>query len=251
MRDWKQALEKFMGEWRKRDFVEAALLTGSYAVGLETERSDVDVYIILSDDVDWRERGNVVVDGILIEYFVNPARQIRRYFEKELSQNSRSTARIVTIGKVLFDKTGITETLKMEAREYMETPFERPDETWVEVAKYSLWDALDSLKDAEERSDPSYAHIYHLALRRALEVYSKFLGLEVPPASKVYRLFSDETFRRAYLFPDFPDGRFVEPFLRALEEVKTENLEAIIAHVFDEMGGFDIDGWRLRTRVEV
>ncbi|AFL95739.1 hypothetical protein CL1_1540 [Thermococcus cleftensis] len=247
--DWKLALEKFIEGWKTKDFVEAALLTGSYALGLQTARSDIDVYIVLSDDVDWRERGNVVVDGFLIEYFANPARQIRRYFEKELVQNSRSTARIITIGKVLFDKTGIAEALKSEALEYMKRPFERPDETWVEIAKYFLWDMLDSLKDAEDRNDPSSGYLYNLALNRALEVYSKFLGVEIPPASKVYRLFRDENFRRAYLYLDFPDEKFVNLFLRGIKEVRTENVEALINYILEQMGGFRIDGWRLRMRV--
>jgi len=133
----------------------------------------------------------------------------------------------------------------------MKRPFERPDGTWVEIAKYSLWDMLDSLKDAEDRNDPSSGYLYNLALNRALEVYSKFLGVEIPPASKVYRLFSDEGFRKAYMFEEFPDEEFVKLFLKALERCETKNLEKVIIHVFEGMGGFDIDGWRLRTMVEV
>ncbi|EEB73075.1 nucleotidyltransferase domain-containing protein [Thermococcus sp. AM4] len=249
MADWKRALEKFIGEWSEKDSVGAAILTGSYALGLQTPRSDVDVYVILSDDVDWRERGNVFVDGFLIEYFANPIRQIRRYFEEEHSRNKRNTARIILIGKVLFDKTGIVESLRAEAEEYMRMPFPKPEPVKVELAKYVLWDALDSLKDAEERGDPSYAYLYHLALREALESYARFLRVEVPPASKVYRLFSDEAFREAYLFPNFPDDEFVALFLRAMKEVRTENVEALVTHVLERMGGFSIDGWRLRTGV--
>jgi len=70
--NWQLALEKFLKEWKEKDFVEGALLTGSYAIGMETKYSDVDVYIILSDSVEWRERGNKVIDGVLIEYFANP-----------------------------------------------------------------------------------------------------------------------------------------------------------------------------------
>ncbi len=249
MADWKRALEKFIGEWREKDFVEAALLTGGYALGLQTPRSDVDVYIILSNNVDWRERGNVLVNGVLIEYFANPVRAVRRYLEDEHSKNKRNTARIILIGKVLFDKTGIIETLKAEAEKYMGKPFQKPDESRIELAKYILWDALDSLKDAEERGDPSYAYLYHLTLREALESYARFLGTEIPPASKVYRLFSDEAFRKAYLFPDFPDNEFVSLFLRAMRNVRTENAEALVSHVLERMGGFSIDGWKLRTRV--
>jgi len=71
-----------------------------------------------------------IVDGVLIEYFANPVRQIRHYFEKEFKQNKRSTARIITIGKVLFDKAVIINELKREALEYMKKPFEKPDEIW-------------------------------------------------------------------------------------------------------------------------
>ncbi len=123
--NWQSALNKFLKDWKDKDFVEAVLLTRSYAVGLQTKYSDVDVYIVLSDKV---------------EYFANPVKQIRHYFEKEFKQNKRSTTRIITIGKVLFDKTGIAEELKKEALKYMKKPFEKPDEVWVEIAKYFLWD---------------------------------------------------------------------------------------------------------------
>ncbi|WP_457752769.1 nucleotidyltransferase domain-containing protein [Thermococcus sp.] len=249
--NWQSALDKFLKDWKDKDFVEAALLTGSYAIGLQTKYSDVDVYIVLSDNVDWRERGNLVIDGVLIEYFANPVKQIKYYFEKEFKQNKRSTARIITIGKVLFDKTGIAEELKREALEYMKKPFEKPDEIWVEIAKYLLWDMLDSLKDAEERNDPSFSYLYHLTLNKALEIYSKFLCVESPPASKVYRFFTDEKFRKAYMFREFPDREFVKLFLSAMKSKELRDLELIIEHVFDKMGGFNINGWQLRTKTEV
>ncbi|NJE53893.1 nucleotidyltransferase domain-containing protein [Thermococcus sp. 21S9] len=251
MRPWEVALRKFLKSWEESEVVEAAILTGSYALGLQTPRSDMDVYIILSDDADWRERGNVLIDGVLIEYFANPVRAVRRYFEEELVHNSRATARIILTGKVLFDKTGIIEALQAEVEEYMRKPFPKPEPVKVELAKYVLWDAIDSLKDAEERGDPSYPYLYHLALKRALESYARFLRVEAPPASKVHRLFSDEAFRRAYLFPDFPDDDFVALFLRAMEDVKTENVEALVNHVLERMGGFSIDGWKFRTPVKV
>ncbi|ADT84055.1 nucleotidyltransferase domain-containing protein [Thermococcus barophilus] len=69
--NWQSALNKFLKDWKDKDFVEAALLTGNHAVGVQTKYSDVDVYIVLSDKVDWRKRG-IVIDGVLIEYLANP-----------------------------------------------------------------------------------------------------------------------------------------------------------------------------------
>lgn len=249
--NWQRALEKFLEEWKEKDFVEAALLTGSRAIGTDTLYSDVDIYIILSDSVEWRERGNKVIDGVLIEYFANPPRQIKHYFEKELKENSKCTARIVAVGETLFDKTGIAEELKREALNYMKKSFQKPDEVWIEIAKYGLWDMLDSTKDAEERNDPSFSYLYHLTLNEVLGVYSKFLSVEAPPASKVYRMFADGEFREAYMFEPFPDGEFMALFLSAIEREQVETLERLILHVFERMGGFNIDGWRLKTKTEV
>ncbi|WP_245610424.1 hypothetical protein [Thermococcus celericrescens] len=110
---------------------------------------------------------------------------------------------------------------------------------------------LDSVKDAKERNDPSFPYLYHIALNETLRIYSKFLCVEVPPASKVYRLFTEEGFRKAYLFEPSPDERFVKLFLKAMRNKEVEALEELISHVFEKMGGFDIDGWRLRTKTEV
>ena len=77
------------------------------------------------------------------------------------------------------------------------------------------------------------------------------MGVEIPPASKVYRLFSDGRFRDVYMFEEYPDREFVVLFLNALEETKAENLERVIERVLEKMGGFSIDGWKLRTPVKV
>lgn len=113
------------------------------------------------------------------------------------------------------------------------------DEVWVETAKYFLWDMLDSLKNAEERNDPSFS--YH----------SKFLCVDIPPTSKVYRLFTDEKFRKAYMFEEFPDKEFVKLFLSAMKSNELRNLELVIEHIFDRMSGFNVNGWQLRTKTEV
>lgn len=55
--------------------------------GNEIENSDIDIdidiYIITKNDTTWRERGNKLVDGYLIEYFINPIKKINDYMEKK------------------------------------------------------------------------------------------------------------------------------------------------------------------------
>ena len=69
MEKWEIALNKFLKQQESEKYVLAAIATGSFVVGNNTNKSDIDVQIILSDEVNWRERGNKYADGFLIEYF--------------------------------------------------------------------------------------------------------------------------------------------------------------------------------------
>ena len=52
---------------------------------------------------------------------------------------------------------------------------------------------------------------------------------------------------KAYLFEPFP----VALFLNAMQEENLETLEKLVVYVFEKMGGFNINGWQLRTKTEV
>lgn len=69
MMEWKKVVEKFLSQFRNKDYYEGAILFGSYANGNNNEFSDIDIRICISDTQTWRERGNVKIDGYLIEYF--------------------------------------------------------------------------------------------------------------------------------------------------------------------------------------
>ena len=70
MEKWKFAIEKFLDDYKTEDYFVGAILTGSYATGNQSINSDIDIYIITKDDITWRERGNKLVNGYLIEYFI-------------------------------------------------------------------------------------------------------------------------------------------------------------------------------------
>ena len=71
MEKWQLAIENFLNDYKNEDYFVGAILTGSYATGNQNINSDIDIYIITKNDTTWRERGNKLVDGYLIEYFIN------------------------------------------------------------------------------------------------------------------------------------------------------------------------------------
>jgi len=127
--------------------VVGALVCGSYVTGHPSERSDIDVHIILLNDVTWRERGNQIIDGFLIEYFANPPGQIRHYFQDDFNKHRTMSMVRFQTGEISFDYTGIIKELKLEAYGWLKKNYETINETVLEIKKYGLWDTLDNVKD--------------------------------------------------------------------------------------------------------
>ncbi|MFA1739895.1 hypothetical protein [Lysinibacillus fusiformis] len=111
---------KHFERWQDRDEVVGALICGSYVTVHPSERSDIDVHIILSNDVTWQEGGNQIIDGFLIEYFANPSGQIQRYFQDDFNKHRTMAMVQFQTGHNSFDYTGIINELKIEAYAWLE-----------------------------------------------------------------------------------------------------------------------------------
>lgn len=254
MKPWEDALNKFLASWKEQKDVIGAIVCGSFITGLPTERSDIDLHIILSDEVDWRERGNQYVDGFLIEYFVNPPRQIRRYFAEDYSDRSTMSMVQFITGKVIFDNHGIIEQLKLEANQWKDKKYGDLDASMIAIKKYRLWDSLDNLLDCYETGRADFAFVYQHSLVLLFNDYCSLLNIEQIPYCQISRYLSDPSYLSKYLKTPFPDQVFSNMFLMAIETheqgLMMKAYEKLLDHVYGQLGGFDIDGWHIRTSVE-
>jgi|HigsolmetaAR203D_1030402.scaffolds.fasta_scaffold03493_5 predicted nucleotidyltransferase len=253
MRHWEDALRKFLAEWLKREDVIGALVCGSHVTGSPSPRSDIDVHIVLTDDSDWRERGNRYVDGFLIEYFANPPRQIRAYFEEDFrDRRTMSHVQFMT-GRALFDPHGVVEQLRREAREWKAKTYDEIAPSLIELKKYGLWDAYDNLSDCFESGRRDFDFVYYQSLYLVFDEYCAILNIESIPFYQVTRYLTDPSYLSKYLKSPFPDPAFARLFMAAVEErdrgKKPEAFRLLVEHVFRKTGGFDIDGWKVRTPV--
>lgn len=235
-------IQKFLDSWEHKDILNGVLLTGSRSVGNHAENSDIDLQILLSDDT-FRERGNQIVDGMLIEYFANPSVHIRRYLEGD-----RSTARMYATGTILYDPHGHVEKACEIAREILALPVPPLTDSQNEAMKYSIWDAMDDVEALYQQRADSFGYVYQLNLNKVLSLYGRYLGVELPSPSKQQAYFENAEFRERYGLGEFPDTVFSDLFIRCIRadssEEQYEALHAIGDHVLRELGGFDIDGWR-------
>lgn len=254
LKEWEKALNAFLEDWKSKEDVIGAMVCGSYVTGNPSPHSDIDVHIILCDEVDWRERGNVVLDGYLIEYFVNPPKQIKKYFEDDYNDlRPHSMVQFLT-GKILFDKCNEIEILKNEARIWFDKKYKKLDNITVEMMKYYLWDTLDNLEDCYEQDRMDFDFVYYNSLKVLFEEYSKYLRVTIIPFYQVSRYLSEPNFLDKYLTNSFPDKYFSDKFLSLLYvNEKSQRIKVyseLTNYVMNKMGGFNIDGWSFKSMVD-
>jgi hypothetical protein len=251
--DWQRALHEFIAPYRAQRDVIGALVCGSYVTGAPSSRSDIDVAIVLAPRVKHRERGNRIVGGYLMEYFANPPAQFRAYFTREHAQNRTGTATMFATGRVLFDRTGAVKALREQARRWLARPFARPKRAEIAAERYFFWDLIDNLRDLDERGDAGFTHAYFHHVHDVYAFYARCLQVPVLPARQLYAYLTDATARKKYLLAPFPDRRFTALLLKALrareQRAQRRAVEALADYATARLGGFEIDGFRLRTPV--
>lgn len=246
-----KSLEAFLEEWQVRQECIGAMLVGSFASGLQNNFSDIDVYLILDENTSWRERGDKKYGDFLVEYNAHPISYIEEQIRNDRAQGKRHCLRKVASGIIQFDKIGSVKALQKRAQKYMTEPLpQQRDSEWVEMSKYYMWDLLDNLRDLNERKDAGFSYAYFAGVAQVVDLYSKFLGAEVPRPVRAHSFFSDEMFCRKYGIEPFPDKKFSDQVVACMQGPVIRSIEELIAFVTTKMGGLEIDGWRLRANLQ-
>ena len=238
---WKIALEEFIKGYKDNPDVIAALLVGSYAVGNQNDKSDIDVYVILKDEAKWCERGNKLVNSYLIEYFINPICKIKEYMLGAKQGHGGAMANMLINGKILFDKVGIVEELRnealvlREADEYEKNP----------MKYYACWCAFDEYEAAEYHNEMQY----YICLKYLIEAYLANNGYCVLPDQKIEKFFKNDEYRMRYNIGRFPNNEFNELVIKCFDEPNHDNLKALYDYVIND-GCFDINNFVYRNELK-
>lgn len=91
----------------------------------------------------------------------------------------------------------------------------------------------------------------HIILKPSVNYRERGNKVDVPKPKKYEKYFNyDKVLINKYLFKPFPDKQFAKQLLNCLEyDEKTgfKNITKIYNHVMKEMGGFKIDGWKIKS----
>lgn len=236
---WKLALKKFIEPYLKDEEVEAILLVGSYAVNNQNQFSDIDVYIILNDNAEYRERGNKKIDDYLIEYFINPVDLVREYLQNDKRGHGGAMANMLLKGKIIIDRHNIIPDLQKEAQIAKKIkPAKDP------MKYYACWHAFDEYLAAAYHNELQY----YLCLKYLVECYLANNGYCLLPEQKIEKFFKDDKYRANYDIGDFPNNEFNHLVIKCFDYPNRHNLQNLYNFVIAD-GQFDIQNFALRNQI--
>lgn len=254
MEKWEIALQKFLKTWKNKKEVIGIIVCGSYITGNPSNHSDIDLHILLDSKTSWRQRGNKIIDGILIEYFINPIHLHNYYFQDDYKKRKKASAHMFVTGKIILDKTGELGKLVQDAKKHIKKKYSKNTKFHTEYAKYNLWDMCDNLEEVYEANTKDFHFVYYNNLNTLFDTYAKYLQYDSIAVHKLITLLINEKSRKKYHVRNFPDKDFVEMYIDALNINKNSKMiqkfQKLTKHVFTKMGGFNIDGWNIKSSIK-
>lgn len=248
-----KVIDTFIKKYLSNEKVLAILVTGSFAKGIGDKDSDLDLQIITSSQSEYRKRGNAIIDGILVEYCVNPYHQVRKYLEIDAKHNNPMMCIALLEGKILFEKYKSALRLKKYAAASLKKGYSMINKNKISFSKYVLADTLNKMSSLYKKKRNDFSFLFHVNLRLIYETYAGFLrqNLLKEPMLKDY---FEGNARFGYVLNDFPDKRFASMFLSAMKsnipQEQIAKYRTLTHYVLQKMGGFTLDGWSLRIPVD-
>ncbi len=140
-----------------------------------------------------------------------------------------------------------------DSRKFLVKKYPKQNRIQIELAKYHIWDMLDNLEEIFESDGREFFFVYYNYLNNLYEVYSKLLRFDSIPVHKLRRFLINGREKKKYHISNFPDGDFVRMYVRALNIENNSKMmkeyKKLTNYVLKKMGGFNIDGWKIKSPV--
>lgn len=248
MEDYEIAAHKFLEKYKNKKSYLGAIICGSYVMGSPSKYSDVDLHILMDDTFDHRERGNKMVNGFIIDYFVNPIKRFEKYVEADRNLRTKYVTHMFKTGKIIDDTDKRVYNLKKELEKEFKKKFPPLKKADVEGYKYFMTDSYKNLEEKEK--EPDFLFVYYHYLNYIRESYLKYLRVEVGSIHNAASYIYDKKKREKYLVEDIKDKKFKTLFKKCLNQdspVKMlKNVKSLRDHVVKEMGGINMKSFHMK-----
>ncbi len=235
-----KALNIFVDNYKKNPNILAIFVSGSYIHSTPDKNSDLDVYVLL-EKAKMRERGNTWINGVEIEYFINPVNQVRYYFKTEIGNKAPYTAHMFANSKILYQKDKIINQLIKEAKAILKKKIPAIKKMDLEFARYSIDDTQKDLEDVYLKKDIfAFSFIVNNLLSECLDLFFKVNRISKEKSKRLQEQLKsiDKNFEKLYM------SALIE---RDIDK-KYKNINKLVNYIEKSIGGKRPKEWILRSK---
>lgn len=226
-----QIISKFINEmnYLENEHVLGMFFYGSYVTGYNTKDSDIDLHVIFDNsDPAHIIRGNHLIDGFRIEYFEKPICDIYLSIENNFQNQNNAMLSIIGTSKIIFDKNGSLKELQLYTLNKYSNPLPPLDSNTAREYVSILYNRMEKLQKAAYENSPYFYHLYYLTIEKIRKFYHKLNGFPEVQTSKVFRVYTDEKYRKSFYKDKIPDGKFVSMYLEAICDISLDKNQKLL-----------------------
>lgn len=86
---------------------------------------------------------------------------------------------------------------------------------------------MEKLQKAYEDDSPYFFHLYHLTLEKIRKFHHRLNGLPKVQTSKVFRVYTDENYRKSFYKENIPEPEFVSLYLDAITDTSVDKAKKL------------------------
>lgn len=201
----------------KNEHVLGCFFYGSFLTGFNNNTSDIDLHIIFdNNDPKHLIRGNNYIDGIRIEYFEKTINDLYLSVDNDFNNQNNALLSIVGTSKIIFDKNGELSKLQQYTLNKISKPLPPLDDEDAREYVSILNNRIEKLEKAASDNSPYFYHLYHLTIEKIRKFYHRLNGMPEVQTSKVFRVYTDEEYRKSFYKDNIPEDEFISMYLDAI-----------------------------------
>ena len=148
---YENIVHKFISKYKNKKWFVGACISGSFVTKKMTEKSDIDVFIF-TKGINWRKKGSKIINGIQIEYFINPIELMKNNIKKEFGVHRLETS-IFKNAKVIYDSHGEVKNLIKLAQKQAKIKSKPMSKQESKYFRYIIFEAVKDVEESLERND--------------------------------------------------------------------------------------------------
>lgn len=216
-------------KYEENEHVLGIIFYGSFLTGYNHKRSDIDLHIIFDNSKPQHLiRGCQYIKGIRIEYFEKPINDLYLSIDNDFLNQKNAYLSIIGKSKIILDKSGEIKKLQSYALEKYSKPLPPIEEETAKEYISIINNRMEKLRKLVEEDSPYFYHLYHLTLEKIRKFYHRLNSFPEVQTSKVFRIYTDKKYRRAFCQENMPEKKFISMYINATTDTSLNKKEKLV-----------------------